>query len=91
MAQQIQTQVPNGGHVRGRMALADTAFVFATDDIEPPVQAIFYPPVSANRLRKPMGIGRNRIDEVALFNAPGVALPTFAFYYSFPSFFVAIF
>ena len=76
--QQIQTQVPKGDPVGGGIALAEAAFVFAKDDIEPPVQAIFDAPMAAHRVGKHVGIGRHRADEGALFNAPGGALPTFA-------------
>ena len=74
--QPIQTQVPKGGPVGGCIALAEAACVFAKDDIEPPVQAILDAPKAAHRV----GIGRHRADEEALFNAPGGALPTFAFH-----------
>ena len=49
------------------MTLANSAVVFSENDIEPPVQIVFDPPVGSCRVGPELGVGGDAADEVAHF------------------------
>lgn len=58
LLQQADGQAADGGEVRGAVAVLLAALVFAEDQIEHPVLAIFDRPVAANGLRQKRGLRR---------------------------------
>ena len=60
------------GHVFRAVTFAQSALVFFEDDVQDPVEAVLYAPVTAHRLTGLLGVERRRRDVIPRFESAPV-------------------
>jgi hypothetical protein len=53
---QAESNTAHNGHVLGGVIFSDARGIFSEEDIQPPMEGIFYPPMSAYGMGKLLGI-----------------------------------